>query len=414
MVAFNPRSTFSQDSSQLPVQAASTPDSKSKGPSEAPVRNTAEHKKEDSAENKLGLQTIKNIMRDQCEIWTGPAYIRLGHADWLIPFAGLTAGFLVTDRDASLHLTNSTNSLKNYRNLSNYGLAAMGGSVGGLYLWGKATNDVHKQETGILSGEAAVNALLVAEVLKYATGRERPGVDASRGKFWQDGDSFPSDHAAAAWAAASVITHEYPGLFTKVLAYGAASAISISRVQGKKHFPADALVGSGIGWLAGWQVYRAHHNPEIGGGIAENLSASPSIPTERTPSAMGSPYVPLDSWIYPLLNRLAAQGFFDDAILGMKPWTRLECARLISEAGDRFQEAGPELQTLRLYDSLRLEFSSELALLGGGTNTFAHLESIYARTTQISGPPLTDRFHLGQTLVNHFGRPFQQGLISIA
>ena len=117
-------------------------------------------KDEGSPENALGLQTIKNIARDQRQIWTSPAHLRLGNADWLVPYAGLTAGFLVTDRDASLHLSNSSATLKHYRDFSNYGLAGMGGAAGGLYLWGKATNDPHKEETGILGGEAAVNALL--------------------------------------------------------------------------------------------------------------------------------------------------------------------------------------------------------------------------------------------------------------
>jgi membrane-associated phospholipid phosphatase len=405
---------MAQDLSQAPAQPQTR---ESTSPTDVPTRLAKEKPEKehvDSPANDLGLQTIKNILKDQREIWTSPAHIRLGHADWLVPYAGLTAGFLATDRDSSLHLPNSPSTLKNYRNFSNYGLAGMAGAVGGLYLWGKATNDEHKRETGILSGEAAVNALLVSQALKFAAGRERPGIDASRGKFFQGGDSFPSGHAAAAWAAASAFTHEYPGLLTKVLAYGAASAISISRVQGKRHFPADALVGSGIGWLSGWQVYRTHHNPELGGGIVENLSASPASASDRTPSAMGSPYVPLDSWIYPLLDRLAAQGFFDDAILGMKPWTRLECARFVSEAEDRIQDASPEPESLNIFDSLRKEFSSELSLLAGGSNNSAHLESVYTRVTQISGPPLTDGFHFGQTLINDFGRPFEQGFNSVS
>jgi len=367
-------------------------------------------------QNDLGLQTVKNILRDQRDIWSSFAHIRVGHADWLVPYAGLTAGFLVTDHDSSLHLSNSPNTLKKYRDLSNYGLAGMAGAVGSFYLWGLATHDEHKRETGILSGEAAVNALLISEALKFSTRRERPGVNASRGTFWQGGDSFPSDHAATAWAAASVISHEYPGLFTKILAYGAASAISISRVEGKKHFPADAFVGSGIGWLSGWQIYRSRHNPELGGGTVENLLLSPVFAGDRLPSAMGSPYVPLDSWIYPLLDRLAAQGLFDQAMLGMKPWTRLECARFVSEAGDRLQDADPAQtnEVAKLYDTLRLEFSPELLLLGGGSNNSIHLESLYARTTQISGSPLTDSFHFGQTLVNDFGRPFERGFNSVS
>jgi len=404
----------------LLITVGTSPESLAAAPQAAPESQgqkegspSPKTKEQPSQENALGLRTIKNIVRDQKEIWTSPAYVRLGHADWLVPYAGLTAGFLVTDRHASLHLPNSPSRLQHYRDFSNYGLAGMGGAVGGLYLWGKATGDAHKREAGILSGEAALNALIVVEAVKYATGRERPTVDAARGKFWQGGDSFPSGHAALSWAAASVISHEYPGPFTKILAYGAAAAISISRVEGKRHFPSDALVGSGIGWFAGWQVYRSHHNPEVGGGGAEDLSDSPKVATDRTPSAMGTPYVPLDSWIYPLLDRLAALGFYDDAILGMKPWTRLECARLVSAAGDRLRDSAPDTEAARLYDSLRLEFSAELSLLGGGSNNSSHLESIYARATQISGPPLTDGFHFGQTLVNDFGRPFERGFNSV-
>ncbi len=371
-------------------------------------------KPDDARENKLGLALVKNLARDQKAIWTSPAHIRIGDATWLVPFAGLTAGFLVTDRDASLHLSNSPTTLRRYSNFSNYGLAGMAGAGAGLFLLGKATHDEHKRETGILSGEAALDALFVSTALKYATGRERPTVDAFHGKFGQGGDSFPSDHTTTAWAIASVLSHEYPGPFTKMFAYGAATAITFARVRGEKHFPADAFVGSGIGWLTGWQVYRTHHNPELGGGIAEDLSDSPLVQNERTPAQMGSPYVPVDSWIYPLFDRLIATGAITDAILGMRPWTRLECARLVSEAGDRLQDANPESISVRLYDSLRREFVPELTLLAGGSNRAIHLESLYVRATDISGPPLTDGYHFGQTLYNDFGRPFQEGFNSVA
>ncbi|HET8924899.1 MAG TPA: capsule assembly Wzi family protein [Candidatus Acidoferrum sp.] len=405
---------MAQDPAQNPANQETRFGSVGDKPADLPLKKVEKSEASDDRENKLGAQTIRNIMRDQGEIWKSPAHLRLGQADWLVPFAGITAGFLVTDHDASLHLSNSPKTLKNYTDFSNYGMAVMAGGVGGLYLWGRATHDPHKREAGILSGEAAVDGLLVATALKYATGRERPDVDSSRGKFWQGGTSFPSSHATAAWAIASVLTHEYPGPITKILAYGAATAITVARVEGKNHFPADAFVGSGIGWLAGWQVYRAHHNPELGGGIAERLSGSPLVETERTPSAMGSPYVPLDSWIYPILDRLMALGTIDDALLGMKPWTRLECARLVSEAGERLQDEAAGTEAERLYDSVRQEFLRETELLSGGSNRATYLESVYTRATQISGPPLTDGYHFGQTLINDFGRPFQEGFNSVA
>jgi membrane-associated phospholipid phosphatase len=365
-------------------------------------------------ERKLAPALVRNLVSDQKAIWTSPAYIRSGEATWLVPFAGLTAGFLVTDRDASLHSSKSPATLRHYTNFSNYGLAGMAGAGAGLFLLGNATHDEHKREAGLLSGEAALDGLFVSTSLQYALGRERPNTGSFHGKFWQGGTSFPSDHATTAWAIASVISHEYPGPFTKIFAYGAAAAVTYARVRGEKHFPADVFVGSGIGWLTGWQVYRAHRNPGLSGGIAEDLSDTPLAETDRTPKEMGSPYVPLDSWIYPLFGRLIATGVIGDAILGMRPWTRLECARMVSEAGDRLQDANPESMSVRLYDSLRQEFLPELALLGGGSNRTIHLESVYLRVTNISGPPLTDGYHFGQTVYNDFGRPFQEGFNSIA
>jgi len=398
------------DKSQPPTKLEQPKENPPAGNSDVPVVA----QREAVPENALGLALIKNLARDQKAIWTSPSHLRMGDATWLVPFAGLTAGFLVTDRDASLHLSNSPTTLRHYTNFSNYGLAGMAGAGAGFFLLGKATHDEHKRETGLLSGEAALDGLFVSTALQYALGRERPNTDFFHGKFWQGGTSFPSDHATTAWAIASVISHEYPGPFTKILAYGAAGAITYARVRGEKHFPADAFVGSGVGWLTGWQVYRAHHNPELGGAIAENLSDTPLVESDRTPKQMGSPYVPLDSWIYPLFDRLIATGAINDAIWGMRPWTRLECARMVSEAGDRLQDASPESMSVRLYDALRQEFVPELTLLAGGGNRAIHLESVYVRVADISGPPLTDGYHFGQTLYNDFGRPFQQGFNSVA
>jgi hypothetical protein len=52
------------------------------------------------------------------------------------------------------------------------------------------------------------------------------------------------------------------------------------------------------------------------------------------PRSFGSSYVELDSWVYPAIERLAALGYISNEFLGMRPWTRIECAHLILEAGD--------------------------------------------------------------------------------
>jgi len=35
--------------------------------------------------------------------------------------------------------------------------------------------------------------------------------------------------------------------------------------------------------------------------------------------------------VYPSLERLAALGYLSTAFLGIRPWTRMECARLLEE-----------------------------------------------------------------------------------
>src|SRR5215813_3437376 len=72
------------------------------------------------------------------------------------------------------------------------------------------------------------------------------------------------------------------------------------------------------------------------------LSSFPTLAqrAEKEARAVGSPYVELDSWIYPAIERLAALGRIHTEFLGMRPWTRLECARLVQEAEDGIDAGG--------------------------------------------------------------------------
>ena len=68
---------------------------------------------------------------------------------------------------------------------------------------------------------------------------------------------MPSGHATAAWAFAKVLSSQYPDKpWLKVLAYGAATTISVSRVLARDHFPSDVVVGSTFGYLTGMYVMR--------------------------------------------------------------------------------------------------------------------------------------------------------------
>ena len=128
---------------------------------------------------------------------------------------------------------------------------------------------------------------------------------------------------------------------------------------------------------------------------------------------MGSPYVPLDSWIYPALNRLTSMGLVDTGFAGMRPWTRIACAQMVSEAQDRIdQDSGQSKGDAGgIVDELAHEFRGELELEKGDApgNTAFRVESLYSRTEQISGMPLTDGYDFAQTQFNDFGRPYGEG-----
>lgn len=137
---------------------------------------------------------------------------------------------------------------------------------------------------------------------------------------------------------------------------------------------------------------------------------------ENPPAAnRGSPYVPLDSWIYPALERLVSTGLVDTAFVGMRPWTRIACAQMVSQAQDQIDRQTGQANevTSEIVDELAREFSAELEVIAGKAdapgNTAFRVESLYSRTEHISGMPLSDGFDFAQTQINDFGRPYGQG-----
>ena len=329
------------------------------------------------------------------------------------PNRRITAGLIASDSWISKQIPNKPSQLNRSLNISDYSAYSMIGIGGGSYLLGEMTRNDHLSEAGLLSGEAAIDATGVAYFLKEVTQRERPNVDNSAGKFFQGGQSFPSEHSAIAWSIASVLAHEYPGTFSKVLAYGAASTVTLTRVMAQQHFSSDVLIGSALGWYFGRQVYRAHHDQTLGGAAWADLFPKDDGEKTRDPRNMGSPYVPLDSWIYPAIERLAALGYIHSEYLGIRPWTRMECARLAQEAEEKIADEDDGDEASKTVRDLSNEFALENSRLDGARNLDASVDSIYERTMEISGPPLRDGYHFAQTIVNDYGRPFGQGLNAI-
>src|SRR5712692_113922 len=324
---------------------------------------------------------VGRFVGDQQEIWTSPGRLQFSDTEWLVPLSGISAGLFVTDRDFSKSLSQNPTTISHYKTLSNAGVAALVGGAGGMWALGHVKHNEHWSETGFLAGEAALNSLLMVEGLKYSLRRERPFQGDGSGQFFQSGGtSFPSEHAAAAWSVAWVIAHEYPGPFTKIMAYGLASLVSVSRVKTRQHFPSDVVVGSVIGNLVAQNIYGRHHDSDLGGGEWRSFSQIFRGDGTYSPGNQGSPYVPLDSWVYPALDRLMALGIIDSGFVGLRPWTRSECARLLGEAGEMIDEEGAGgAEAEKVYRLLEAEFHDEAEAPNRAGHFRGRVESLYAR-----------------------------------
>jgi membrane-associated phospholipid phosphatase len=131
-----------------------------------------------------------------------------------------------------------------------------------LYGVGLFKSDAHARETGILSGEALADSVVLDQVTKIIFRRERPLYNNAAGDFFSSNagknNSFPSSHSMLAWTIAGVTAGEYPSRWVQLGTYSLATSVSLMRVLGQEHFPTDVLVGGAAGWLIGHYVFKKH------------------------------------------------------------------------------------------------------------------------------------------------------------
>jgi hypothetical protein len=150
--------------------------------------------------------------------------------------------------------------------------------------------------------------------------------------------------------------------------------------------------------------------------ICQQTGGVPALPATLEPafsdfepapsSNYGLVYVPLDSWVYPAFERLFSFGYADSAYLGMRPWTRTSCLQILQETYSKLQTAPQDKEAWSIFQALAVEFGAEA---GQPTTARAEVSDVYTRSLYIKGRPINDSLHFGQTLINDYGRPYQQG-----
>ena len=165
--------------------------------------------------------------------------------------------------------------------------------------------------------------------------------------------------------------------------------------------------------LASGQTGAAEAGTGKGFGQWGQDSGKPAFVCE--PSVLDSPYIPVDSWVYPATLRLYSLGFIDSVYLGMRPWTRSSLDHALEEAGARIEDADQEPATDEaegIYEALIHELHSDMQGPCLTHEGHTRVESIYSMARVIGGTPLRDSYHLGSTVINDYGRPYASGFNS--
>ncbi len=138
-------------------------------------------------------------------------------------------------------------------------------------------------------------------------------------------------------------------------------------------------------------------------------TAMPAYGTvEKSRDTLGSVYIPVDSWVYPEVLRLYSLGYADTAYLSMRPYTRRSLLHILQASEAAILASGNE-QAQEILAALLAYLTSEGVTEGTERGTVYGVQNVYTRMLGVTGPILTDSFHLGQTFYNDYGRPLETG-----
>jgi len=213
----------------------------------------------------------KNFLQDQKGIWLFPAQLAKGR-HWVptLAISGLTAGLLVADPHAMPYFETHERNLDDINDVFDP-LITTGEVIAlplSLMVAGYARHDTYQVSTALLAGEAYADVAVVDLAIKAVTRRKRPS-DVAPGASYHDtffaggkspfkGSSFPSGHAAGVFAVATVVASRYRHhKWVPWITYGFATAISLSRVTTRAHFPSDVFLGAALGYtITRYEVLR--------------------------------------------------------------------------------------------------------------------------------------------------------------
>ena len=105
--------------------------------------------------------------------------------------------------------------------------------------------------------------------------------------------------------------------------------------------------------------------------------------------------------------RLYSKGYVGTAFLGLRPWTRLSVLHMLEQSADKINDSDDD-DARAIFLAIQKELNADI-----GSNAHAGIESVYTRPLGIAGTPQRDSYHVGQTIINDYGRPYESGFNNI-
>jgi len=214
----------------------------------------------------------KDFLHDQKAIfWTFPSQLAKGqHLLPTLAIVGTTAALIAADPHAMPYFRTHARNIDDVNDVfdSSITSAAVILVPASLMVSGYVRHDSYQVGSALLAGEAYADSAVVDLAIKAVTRRKRPSDVApgapftdtffSGGKSPFKGSSFPSGHAAGAFAVATVVATRYHShRWVPWAVYGFATAVSFSRVTTSSHFPSDVFLGAVLGYtITRFQVLR--------------------------------------------------------------------------------------------------------------------------------------------------------------
>ncbi|MDH7511823.1 MAG: phosphatase PAP2 family protein [Clostridiales bacterium] len=235
-----------------------------------------------SAEHKFNKDFLVRFGRDFGSVLTSPREWRDSDLLKLAAISGVS--LLVFAGDQKVHdwvVENTSHSAEETANFfSNLGDGGwLLGGIAAIYAAGELGGRDRLRQTALLSLESLTATAFFVWSVKLIVGRSRPSTGESCRSFhpfsfsssrW----SFPSGHAASAFAVATAIADQSEEMAVDALAYSLAALAGVARVYEKKHWAADVFVGSALGYFVAKKICRLNR-PHDRPAVSLSFQASP-------------------------------------------------------------------------------------------------------------------------------------------